>query len=239
MVSLLCAEARATSMFVAPVAPSRGVVSESEADAMTRAVESAVLAKVVGVDVITPAALDNKLELDLINACKAGAADDASCVVDFAQSMGVQYVLRSSLVKLDDTSVLTISLYDGRRASLLGQASRTDRSAAKLLSTVPGLVAEVAQSGGLSVVAERPRPSAAMPIAEIVGGSVVVLGSALTHVVSFLVVEPAYQRAEFDRQAAGTWEFTRPFAFAVPVLGYIGGAALIGVGVWTFPTEES
>jgi hypothetical protein len=229
--------AHARGMFVAPVPPARGEVTEAEADALTRAIESAVLAKVIGVEVVTPRALDAKLEIDLVRACETG--DDASCVVDFAQSMGVDYVLRPSLERLGDTRVLTVSLYDGRRAALLGQGSRTGPSAERLLDDVRGLVTEVARAGGLSVVVERPRSSPVGPIAEIASGSVVLLGSAATHAVALLVVEPSYQRAEFDRDGARSWELARPVAVVAPLLGYVAGAALVGLGVLTWPSEDS
>jgi hypothetical protein len=233
---LFAIEARATSVFVAPVPAVRGAVSETEAAAMTRAIESAVLARIVGVDVVTPSALDAKLEIDLVKACSTG--DDTSCVVDFAQSMGVQYVMRSSLTRLDGTSLLTVSLYDGQRAALLGQAQRSARATSELLAQARPVVVEVAQSAGLSVVVERQKPSALVPALEIGGGALVVLGSAATHVVSLLVVEPTYADAEFTRDEARAWEFARPFAYGVPLLGYIAGATLVGIGVWTWPSED-
>jgi hypothetical protein len=233
---LLSVEARATSVFVAPVPPVRGAVSDVEAGAMTRAIESAVLARVVGVDVVTPSALDAKLEIDLVKACNTG--DDASCVVDFAQSMGVQYVMRSSLTRLDGTSLLTVSLYDGKRAALLGQGQRSARATAELLKDARPLVVEVAQSAGLSVTVERPQPSAVLPVLEIAGGTAIVIGSAAAHLLSFFVFEAAYQRAEYTAEEATAWELARPAAYGLPVLGYIAGASLIGLGIWSWPPEE-
>lgn len=233
----MATHARATSMFVAPVPAVRGAVSQAEADALSRAIESAVLARVIGIDdVVTPSALDAKLEIDLAKACTTG--DDASCVVDFAQSLGVQYVMRPSLSRLDGTSMLTISLYDGKRASLLGQGMRQARETSRLLDEMRPLVAEVAQAAGLNVAVERPKPSAVPAIIEITSGSVLVVASAVTHAMSLLVVEPGYQRAEFTRDDARTWEAARPFAYGLPVLGYIAGATLIGIGVYAWPSSE-
>lgn len=233
---LFAIEARATSVFVAPVPAVRGAVTEVEAGAMTRAIESAVLARIVGVDVVTPSALDAKLEIDLVKACETG--DDTSCVVDFAQSMGVQYVMRSSLTRLDGTSLLTVSLYDGKRAALLGQAQRSAPVTSALLAEARPLVVEVAQSAGLSVVMEQPKRQALVPALEIGGGLVLVLGSAATHAVSLFVIEPQYTNAEFTRDEARAWEFSRPFAYGLPLLGYIAGATLVGLGVWSWPRED-
>lgn len=239
MTSLAIAFARpaaAIGMFVAPVPPVRGVVTAVEAETFTRTIESAVLKKVVGVDVVTPRALDTKLELDLVKACDTG--DDTACVVDFAQSMGVQYVLRSTLARLGDTSLLTVSLYDGRRAALLAQGQRTATATQGLLGEVPGLVLEVARAADLTVVVEKPKAPPYVAIAEVTGGSVVLLGSVATHLVSFLLIEPSYNRADFSRSDAGTWELTRPVAFGAPVVGYLVGAGLVGVGIYSLSRED-
>lgn len=233
---LACApRAAATGMFVAPVPPAPGL-SPVEVEAFTRAIESAALKRIVGVDVVTPRALDTKLELDLVKACDSG--DDSACVVDFAQAMGVQYVLRATLGRLGDASLLTVSLYDGRRAALLGQGQRTEASMERLLGVVPDLVVEVAKASGLAVVVDRPRATPYLAIAEITGGGVVLLGSAATHAVAFLLIEPAYNRADLARGDAATWELTRPLAFGAPVIGYLAGAGLVGVGLFTLMRED-
>ena len=229
---LASSTALASTIFVAPVPGDNDGV-------LTRAVETAVLKKVAGADVVTPRALDTKLEIDLVKACNGESAsgDDASCVVDFAQGMGVDYVLRTTLAKLGDQRVMTMSIYHGHRAALLGQAQRKESSFAELVDDVPDLVKEVARSAELRVVVDDIKSPPYVAYGEVGGGVVLVAGSALAHVAAFLL-ENDYESAKYDRDTAHLWELTRPVAYGAPVLGYAVGAGLLGLGVYTLARES-
>lgn len=225
--------AHAARIFVAPLPG-----DDPEALALTRAVETAVLKRVVDADVVTPRALDTKVELELLKACQSG--DDTSCVVDFAQSMGVDWVIRPQLAALGDRVILTLSLYDGQRAALVGQGERHAPRARpeQLLEEVPDLVVEVARAGRLRVIVPRAPAPPVLAFTALGAGALVVLASAATHALTFAVLEPSYQKAEMSRDDARAWEAARPVAIGAPVLGYLGGAALLGVGVWALTREE-
>lgn len=226
-------EARADRIFVAPIPG-----DDPEAAALSRSLETAVLKRVLDADVVTPRALDTQVEMELLKACRTG--DDTSCVVDFAQSMGVDWVLRPQLGSVGDRAILTVSLYDGQRAALVGQGERHAPKDApeRLLEQVPDLVTEVAGAAGLRVVVPRPPAPPLVAWGAVGGGALLLVVSGATHVLAFAVFEPSYEKAEMTRDQARAWELARPAAYAAPVLGYLGGAALLGWGAWAFASEE-
>jgi hypothetical protein len=240
--ALAAPRAQATRIFVAPVAPAgseaQGAAGDGAAAALTAAIEASVLKRIAGADVVTPRALDTQLELDLVRACRTG--DDTSCVAELAEAMGVDLVLRPQLAVLGRRAILTLSLYDGARAALLGQAQRdTPRERPEeLLEQVPDLVAEVGRAAGLRVITPRPKALPALALAELGAGGLLLLGAGAVHLFAFLAAEPAYQGAELSRDEARAWEVARPIAFAGPILGYLGGAALLGLGAFTLLAPE-
>jgi hypothetical protein len=234
---LVAIPAHATSIFVAPV-PSGGAGGDDTAQVLTRTIETAVLQKLVGVDIVTPRALESKLDADLAKAC-TGEGDDASCVVDFAQAMGVDYVMRTQLAHLGDARVLTISLYSGKRAALIGQAQKKATRIEELVDDAPNLVAEVAKAADLRTVVEAPKTVPYLAYSEIGGGAVVLLASAATHAIAFGLVEPAYEKASFDKNGDELWEnLARPTTYIVPFVGYAAGIGLVWLGFASLPAES-
>ncbi len=234
-VAVACGPAHAASLFVAPVPPPTEEDAPA-AKALTSAVETAVLKKVVEADVVTPSALDTKLEIDLVTACR-GDGDDAACVVDFAQGMGVDYVVRTTLARLGHTRILTIAVYDGHRAALLGQAQRKAERAEDLVDAVPDAVVEAAKAAELRVVVERVKAPPYLAYGALAGGAVVLAGSLAAHAVALGVFEADYEKAAYTRDQARGWELARPFAYGLPVAGYLAGAGLVVVGIVALSSE--
>jgi hypothetical protein len=159
-------------------------------------------------------------------------------VVDFAQGMGVDLVMRGQLQHLGDQRILTISLFDGKRAALLGQAQKKAGDASGLVDQVPAMVADVAKAGNLRVVVDTVNATPYLAYSELGGGIVVGLASLAVHGFAFAIAEPAYEGATYDRSGDRAWEFARPFAYAGPVIGYIGAATLVGMGAYSLATAS-
>lgn len=165
LLGLLCAPAEASSIFVGPVPG-----DSDSSRALTSAIETAILKTALDANVVTPRALDSQLEIDLAKACVTDG-DDAACVVNFAQALGVDYVVQSRLGRLGDLSLLTIAIYDGKKAGLLAQGVRRAPSHRPdvLLDGVDGLVAELALAANLRVADESSGPPPVAAYAELSG----------------------------------------------------------------------
>lgn len=187
--------ARAEKIFASPLPG-----NDAAAVALSRAIETALLNQAPDVEVTTPRAIDTQIETDLLKACQ-GDGDDSSCVVNFAQSMGVDLVMRPQLAALGATSILTLSLYNAKKAALVAQGQRTATKAEDLLDQVPALVAEVARAGGVRVVERRPRPTPYLAWSAIGAGGLVVATSGIVHAIAF-AREGDYQAAKLDRPEA-------------------------------------
>ena len=196
---------------------------------VSRAVESAALDHLPDVEVLTPGALEQKLELDLARAC-TGEGDDAACVVEFASALGVDWVLRPRLSRVGGAVHLTLSLYDGARPQLVAQASCTAdaNDSEGLLRQVPGLVVEVAKKARIPVLegSEDP-PLAAMALLG-AGATGLALGAVLA--TGSAVGDLQYFDAKLDREGARTWESARLFAWGAAGACVVGGTALLVVG---------
>lgn len=200
---------------------------------VSRAVESAALDHLPDVEVLTPGALEQKLELDLARAC-TGDGDDAACVVEFASALGVDWVLRPRLSRVGGAVHLTLSLYDGARPQLVAQASRTADAddSEGLLRQVPELVVELARKARIPVV----EGSAGPPLAALAplgaGAAGLALGAVLA--TGSAVGDLQYFDAKLDREGARTWESVRLFAWGAAGACVVGGTALLVAGAFAW-----
>lgn len=222
--------AHATRLLIAPVP---GEALGGAAAVMSRAVESAALEHLPDLVVLTPAALEQQLELGLARAC-AGDGDDAACVVEFAAALDADWVLRPRLSEAQGSMHLTLSLFDGKRAELVAQATRAAPvgSVDRLTAQVPALVVDVARKARIPVVPIAAGPSAA-GIALVSTGAVGLALGALGGGGSVLM-EAQYLGAKLDRDAASTWEGARLFAWGTSAACVVVGAAAVTAGalVW-------
>ncbi|MCC7069710.1 MAG: hypothetical protein IT383_00195 [Deltaproteobacteria bacterium] len=230
-VLLACAawapSAHAARLLITPVP---GETQGGVAELMSRAVESAALEQLPDLVVLTPAALEQQLELGLARAC-AGDGDDAACVVEFAAALDADWVLRPRLSEAQGSMHLTLSLFDGKRAELVAQATRSARvgEVDRLREQVPGLVADVARKARIPLVAPSAGPSVAG--VALVGGGALALALGALGAGGSLLVEGQYLGAHLDRAQARTWEGARILAWGASAATVIAGAAALSAGV--------
>ena len=228
--TLASSGAAATRMLVAPMP---GEANGGLPAVVARAVESAALNHLPDVEVVTPGALEQKLELDLARSC-AGEGDDAACVVEFASALGVDYVLRQRLSQVGGATHLTLSLYDGARPQLLAQGSRSAASddADHLLDQIPALLVEVAKKARLPVDDAQ----AGLPVLglALVGGGAVGLALGALGAGASALVDAQYFDAKLYRDSSRTWEGARLVSYGVAGASLVGGAALVAAGALTW-----
>ncbi len=200
---------------------------------VSRAVESAALEALPDMVVLTPAALEQQLELGLARAC-AGDGDDAACVVEFAAALDADWVLRPRLTEAQGSLHLTLSLFDGKRAELVAQATRSARVGAvdALTAQVPGMVVDVARKARIPVAEAARAPSPAS--LALVGGGVAGVALGVIAGGGSTLVEAQYLGARLDRGQAETWERARPFAWGAAAACTVAGVASLVAGalVW-------
>jgi hypothetical protein len=229
---VLCPAALAQSVLVAPAGDDSATTTT-----LTRAVETALIERGPTLSVVTARSLGDELELDLVKACAGG--DDGSCVAQFSEALGVNFVVRPSLSPVGDVVVLTLSLYDTTTGQVVAQGQRRAprHKPELLLDQVTDLVIEVGQRGGLPVDAEVERPFPAGAVAMGVAGGV---GLAIAGGGAALIAwqETRYQGAELDRQDAASWEQARWLAYPTVAVAFAGGLGLLWVGALTNSTEQ-
>lgn len=225
--ALACPAANATRLLVAPLP---GEANGGFAAVLSRAVESAALDRLQDVEVVTPGALEQKLELDMVKAC-TGDGDDAACVVEFAAAMGVDYVLRQRLSEVKGDLHLTLSLYDGARAQLVAQGTRAAPADApdRLLEQVPALVVEIARKARMPVAEDDGGPSVAG--AALLGTGALGLALGVLGASGSALLDAQYFDAQLDRDGARTWEGARLFAYGAAGATAVAGVALLTTGV--------
>lgn len=229
-IALAAPSARATRLLIAPLP---GEAQGGVAALLSRAVETAALEQLPDVVVVTPGAIEQKLELDLARACN-GDGDDAACVVEFAAALNADFVLRQRLSEAQGALHLTLSVYDGARAELIAQGTRSAPAGEveRLAEQIPGLVVDVANKAHLPVVAAHAGPSLAGIALVGTGAAGLALGALGAG--GTLLVEAQYLDARLDRDGARAWEGARLVAYGATAATVMAGAALMTAGalVW-------
>jgi hypothetical protein len=209
--------ARPVRVLVAPVASDE---DPGSAATLSHEIETSVREASADLDVVTTSAIDTKVALG----CLTG--DDTSCIVELADSAGVDAVIRSHLGHVGRETVLTLAVIDGKHASVLAQSSRrvAANNTAHLLDELPGLAAEVLHKAGL---VSRP---IAIPVTLTVVGGVVLAGAALGVVASTLWTLD-YNNAKLTRDDAKTFESLAPVAWIGAIAGVALGATATTIGI--------
>ena len=209
--------ARPVRVLVAPVASED---DPGSAATLSQEIATAVREASADIDVVTTSAIDTKIALG----CLSG--DDTACIVELADSAGVDAVIRSHVGHVGRETVLTLAVIDGKHARVLAQGSRrvAANNTAHLLDVLPDLASEVLRKAKLI---ER---SLAAPIALTSVGGVVAVGAAIG-VAASAVWTLNYNNASLTRADARTYEALAPVAWIGSVAGLVAGAAVATVGI--------
>lgn len=224
--ALGAAPAHATRLLIAPLP---GEAQGGVAAVLSRAVESAALDRLPDLVVLTPTALEQQLELGLARAC-AGEGDDAACVIEYAAALDADWVLRQRLSEAQGSLHLTLSLFDGKRAELVAQATRSAPAddVDRLTREVPALVTELAKKARIPVAVEPLGPS---PVGlALVGAGATGLALGALAAGGSLFVESQYLGAQLDRDGARAWEGARLLAWGASAAGVVVGGAMVTAG---------
>lgn len=180
----------------------------------------AALAKALpDVEVVSADVLSAVTEVEAARQCLAVEAT-SSCLSELAGALDVDYLVRVQVASLDHQLVLTLVLIDGRQVRVVGQGQRMARKGnhAALLSSLPGLVREVASSAGLPT-----SPSPYVTPAVVGGVGVVVAGAGAAVLAGRGVASGAYADGALSRDDAVRFE-----QLDVPLLAGGIGAAVVG-----------
>ena len=238
---LAAAPAAASRLFVTPI----GFPSDAElARTLTRAVETAVVEAIPGADVTTTAALDTAVELQVIRECVSDQ-EQGSCISEIAQAVDVDFVVRPHLGQVGSELVLTLSVLDGNKATVLAQGNRRTAlgDPARLLDVIPGLVREVADGAGLPTAPGRTdkppadaaldtglhKPLPALPLALALVG---VVGAGLGVGLQAWALVQGYRRsqAELSAEDAAAIEQVGPAGLVGGSVLLLGGIGCAGLG---------
>ena len=228
LVFALAGPARAVSLFIAapPVSPQ---LTAAEAQTVSRLVETQVRTRLAEATVVTAASVNRSLELAALSSCLGG--DDGSCVSELAGALGVDYIVTSHLGRVGDISLVTVSIYQAERSSVVAQASRQLRDKSAVLGALPALVDQALSEAGLM---EATPASGWVPLAALgAGGAGFILlagGAALTHLWVWLNMAKPYRDGLLTRDEAARWEKNRAAWWALPSLGYAAGALALAAG---------
>ena len=248
-------------ILVAPIAATGDRDDDEMGKTLTRAVETALGAAVKDVEIVTPAALDTAVEINLARECASFSGDDGdhgaangkgaadgkgagdSCLSELADAVDVDVIARPSLGRLGSELVLTLTLLDGDKAVVVAQGlRRADKGAPEaLLDQIPGLAKDVARDADLATVARRRRavPGAAIGTA-LVG--VVVVGVGVGALAVRGLFSGDYASGRLDVNGARAYEsIDAPFLYGgIGAVGVGSATALVagGVAIWSVIAPE-
>ncbi len=171
-----------------------------------------------------------------------GCAEASTCLSELAGALGAPYVLSGTISQIGPSLQLSMQLLDVSRSIVVARSIRIARDAQTLIQLLPWAVAEA------TATPAPPRPSRVPGIAFIGAGSAAAaVGIALG--ASAIIQEQQYQHdLATGQRTSGLLE--RPSYYqqkgdelavqrTVSLVSLIGGAALIGVGIYLLPSGPS
>lgn len=168
-------------------------------------------------------------------------ASASACMAELADAIGARFVLSGALTRLGDGYQLSLQTIDTAKAQPIGRSVRIAKDPAVLTQQIPFAVAEA------TATTLPPPPSRVLPYTLIVTGAVFVLGggvvglNALTRdlavrselnssVQNMALLRPL---AEYEKDASDLG-----LQKTVSLAAFIGGAALIGLGIFLMPPSS-